>query len=506
MGTGRMAGYGFQHPQADRRIASYPASSAQRYGRHVDDNDYAVILGAGFSRAISHYMPLTDELGQAVIEAAGLSDDPRVPDAGFEPGFTFEEWLSLLADDQPQLSEAENRQNAALFARLKEALATVVGAAEAQAVNAGAPEWLYDLLSVLHYRRTSVITFNYDRLVEVGVATHQLVAVGCQEFAGPGDVLRDMPPLPPVGSRLWGPVKPTFRLLKLHGSIDWWSVPGDDAGATLSREELRSTFGDHRALSEPDRRQLLPGREPFIVPPAATKSPYYRNPMTRELWRAAAEVLQAAPRIAVVGYSLPPADLVMSGMIGTAIRGRDVKFEVVNKDPAGPRDRLVGLGANPDLVTEVGGDSSVADFTAIMCDRASTALVDQVRGLNPEGAAGVALLISWADPRAAQTATRRVSSIGPLDSDGTVELAVDQHPPAYGDATAARYDRAGTSSLGRFATLKDLVGGVGQARGLAVSTPDGGRVRLIASWYESRETGASTRWLALCPAGRQQWA
>jgi len=102
-------------------------------------------------------------------------------------------------------------------------------------------------------------------------------------------------------------------------------------------------------MSDETRRLVLPGREPFIVPPSATKSGYYRNPLTRELWRTAFEALHAAGRISLVGYSLPPADLVMSGMLASAIRGRDVPIEVVNPCPEGPSERLLGLGPSPNI-------------------------------------------------------------------------------------------------------------------------------------------------------------
>jgi hypothetical protein len=65
---------------------------------------------------------------------------------------------------------------------------------------------------------------------------------------------------------------------------------------------------------------VLPGRVPFVVPPSAVKSPYYRNPITREIWLQAAESLRQADRVFVVGYSLPPTDLTFAGMLTDALR------------------------------------------------------------------------------------------------------------------------------------------------------------------------------------------
>lgn len=105
-------------------VVRQPASTVG----NVDGCPGVVILGAGFSRAVNDHMPLTDELGRKAVRLAGLEGDPRVPEFG--QGFTFEEWLSLLADDQPQLSEAANKANGALFARLKESLAEVLTSGE----------------------------------------------------------------------------------------------------------------------------------------------------------------------------------------------------------------------------------------------------------------------------------------------------------------------------------------------------------------------------------------
>jgi hypothetical protein len=36
------------------------------------------------------------------------------------------------------------------------------------------PAWLYELVSVLHRRRATVITLNYDVLIEAAVQTHEI--------------------------------------------------------------------------------------------------------------------------------------------------------------------------------------------------------------------------------------------------------------------------------------------------------------------------------------------
>jgi len=79
-----------------------------------------------------------------------------------------------------------------------------------------------------------------------------------------------------------------FRLLKLHGSLNWYWNPGDESGASVARRDLPGVYGTPLHYTDDDRRRQLPGRGPLIVPPSATKSLYYRNPITREMWQQAA--------------------------------------------------------------------------------------------------------------------------------------------------------------------------------------------------------------------------
>ncbi|MGO9963012.1 MAG: hypothetical protein ACLPUG_06230 [Acidimicrobiales bacterium] len=457
-----------------------------------------VVLGAGFSAAIGQYMPLTDQLGTDAIESAGLVSDPNVPRGPFTKDFSFEAWLSLLADEQPHLSDAQNATNMAIFAKMREAIVSVLASAEQAVVHYDAPDWLYKLLSAWHYLRSTVVSLNYDTLVEIGVHSHRLWGEGTDSRVTVRDVLRDLPPLPYTGTGRWGgPLAPTFRLLKLHGSLDWWWVPSDWTGATLARVDTTSVFGDPQSMSDETRRLVLPGREPFIVPPSATKSGYYRNPLTRELWRTAFEKLHAAERISLVGYSLPPADLVMSGMLVSAVRGRDVPIEVVNPCPDGPHDRLLGLGANPEHLTCIDGADCVAKFADAQCERAARRLTDELRASHLDDFGDASLLFARDNPRLG----RRITGLGTPDADGVLEVFLDQGASG-GDPTSPRFDKAGQPTGEVFPTLRDLVDALGTATRIVIPDANGGVTTLIGAWREYTTTGANTKWVAFAPAGK----
>lgn len=229
------------------------------------------IVGAGFSRAVSKAMPVTSELGPLVLEEAGLLGQPHIPTEF--PGSRFETWLSRLAEPQPHLSAAANAENWATFLRVAAAMASVVSAREFQAASSFPPGWFSELLTMLHYRQATIISLNYDRLVEVGVQSHRFWAEPLRTVTV-SDVLGDLPPrvrpimatppspLIPALSSAAGPSElpalvPTFHLLKLHGSLGWYTAGAREL-ADLRRVDNWSRFGSPVADDEAARRRELP--------------------------------------------------------------------------------------------------------------------------------------------------------------------------------------------------------------------------------------------------------
>lgn len=460
-----------------------------------------LILGAGFSKAISDHMPLTNPLGSQVIKAAGLEDDPRVPASGFDDnGVTFEAWLSTLAEDQPYLTERQNFENRATFSQIVEVLTSILTTAETKAIEAGPPPWFYDLLSAMHYTKATAITFNYDRLVEIGVATQDLMSESLNQLvrARPRDILWDNPPSPQTAGTTYDDMNPalysTFRYLKLHGSLDWWWVPGDVSGATLSRAKILGSFRHPLSLSYQSQCQQFPGREQFVVPPLALKSAYYRNPLARDLWRAAFDALRAADRIALVGYSMPAADLVVSGMLGAKLREGSVPIEIVNPTPQDLPERLKVLGANAAQIEFV---ASVKQFARRFCDRASAEVLASLRAIRPELETDTTLLVARNQPLG--LGARAVSSIGQCESDGTIEIRLDDSE--LPDGPTGRQYVEGSPVERKLPTLAQLLAAATDANRMVVRVDGNTRVPIVGTWRETRESGERPRWLSLTPAG-----
>jgi hypothetical protein len=223
---------------------------------------------------------------------------------------------------------------------------------ERAALGAEVPVLLERLVTCWHELRATVITFNYDTLVER--AATQIVNRNVRHLDPLNQAISTYKLLnnvPPQAERLqmgYGS-SDTMRIIKLHGSLDTFWVPGDASGTTIAR--LGEMHWDARtgATRVPlDLERIMPGRVPFIVPPASAKSALLSNPVTRQLWRTAAEHLARSSRIDIVGYSLPITDLVASAMLAESFRAAQAN-RMLKRASGDPRILVANPVPNPVL-------------------------------------------------------------------------------------------------------------------------------------------------------------
>jgi hypothetical protein len=359
------------------------------------------VLGAGFSRAISHRMPLTDDLGHSVLDSLRDRLPPRLAIADFPRGLNFEEWLSQLAADQPFLSDAENAQNRAAFLLFSEGIASILGDRVNDVLMEDYPEWLLQFVSAAHHSRATVVTFNYDPLVECMVATPTGILGNPSRY---GEVWQGvswtelsggLPSWAPGDARLGSERVETLRLLKLHGSLNWYWRAGDESGVSVARRSLPGHFRKPVPYSEEERRREVPGRSPFVVPPASSKSAYYLNPIIKEMWTQAAERLQGAHQVVIIGYSLPQTDVTFSTMLRQSLLDRDCDVTVVDFNPGPVRQRLLDLGIEGSRIDIIGsGDTAVEEFVDRWTAEQSTKVLEDLGGI---AGGDRSLLMAWGD-------------------------------------------------------------------------------------------------------------
>jgi hypothetical protein len=252
-----------------------------------------------------------------------------------------EQWLSFLADPAPWLGSSEQGRNYALFADVSRAIYEVLTAMEITASVQPAPPWLLTLVAYWQRTNATVITFNYDCLVELAF----LEVMSKQALYWASDLYAI--PISPAAQRVGGPARqrmPAFKLLKLHGSLSWWySGPEAEQSDPIYWTGWRGHFGEgkHDLWPEFGDESLVVDKVPMLVPPAATKTPFYKNRLLAAQWSQAAEALQNAEELVLMGYSAPVTDLTVTTLIATQFKGSTIV--PVNLDKTMP-ERAKKLG------------------------------------------------------------------------------------------------------------------------------------------------------------------
>ncbi len=318
------------------------------------------VIGAGFSRAVSKEMPVTKELFDLCRSAAHdleleVVDDELVMNAFDRWGGNIETWLTWLGSDQPWLSEPGRLRNRAAFGEVAQALGLAILRAENGVLAAAVvPPWLVDLVRAWANRSVTVITMNYDVLIE---KTFEIAS------ASAGAQLYSFKPQSMSGTFRWGGPGPTFRfsLLKLHGSISWYIYPPSESSGSLYGPIYDAELlAEWKPDPEGDVIKRAGARRPLIVPPVLAKDPYFVRPELREQWQLADYALQHAERLFVIGYSLPDADLTMRFLLDRA--HPQCAVSVVDADKAvGQRVETLVSPRKTDL-TFTGRDSVVPEF------------------------------------------------------------------------------------------------------------------------------------------------
>jgi hypothetical protein len=230
----------------------------------------------------------------------------------------FELVLTYLAEDNPWLSEAANLTNRARFLTASRSLARVILAAQADALGDPMPPWIEALIKEWHEKQVTVITFNYDTLVEKAY-TEIISGADHQEIYGI--------PVPDIRSRVsslyGGEPRETFRYLKLHGSVNWcYSGAPSFFGETIYDLHIAGGWGRESAEPEDDLERKAPEKVHLVVPPTTTKSALFNNEIVRSQWRLARSIVEKATTIYCLGYSLPETDQMVRYLLGTVPTGK----------------------------------------------------------------------------------------------------------------------------------------------------------------------------------------
>jgi NAD-dependent SIR2 family protein deacetylase len=175
---------------------------------------------------------------------------------------------------------------------------------------------LLDDPSRRRFRRDSVITFNYDLVLDY--AFYQ-VGVTPDYHLQSGEEDPD-----------WKPTSRTCPLFKLHGSINWGEC--SECGTQLRIGYRKPS--DSPLWYPPQCCPYCRNREqffqPLLVPPSWDKSGH--RDVLAPVWAEALQEMKAAKRICVIGYSMPKSDAFFKYLMALALAENDRLSQLIVVD------------------------------------------------------------------------------------------------------------------------------------------------------------------------------
>jgi len=112
----------------------------------------------------------------------------------------------------------------------------------------------------------------------------------------------------------------TYRILKLHGSINWYY----SAAKEKTAEQIYLFRG---SKEERESKDLVP----VIIPPVLDKTGFFKHSTIKSMWNEAKNLLKNAKKVNIIGYSIPQTDLTVKFMLQSYIP-ENCEATIVNKD------------------------------------------------------------------------------------------------------------------------------------------------------------------------------
>ena len=138
----------------------------------------------------------------------------------------------------------------------------------------------------------------------------------------------------------------TFKLFKLHGSINWFYSGrqmffGEELFCVPCVGGIDGVFDDKDVAN----LQLLKGKCPLIVPPVPDKSDFFQHESLHSMWSQAEIALKKTERVVCLGYSFPEGDSHMIQFLQRSAPEKRIRFEIVDLKRNEERlKEIVGVG------------------------------------------------------------------------------------------------------------------------------------------------------------------
>lgn len=146
----------------------------------------------------------------------------------------------------------------------------------------------------------------------------------------------------------------TYRLFKLHGSIDWYY--------SATKEK---TFQQIYLVKGPRQQRESRDLVPVIIPPVLDKTGFFEHSTIKSMWSETKNLLEGAKKVYIIGYSIPQTDLTVKFML-QSYTTKNCEVTIVNKDNKrrGYFRKLFGERLNEEFIRS--DDNVFEDFVESM--------------------------------------------------------------------------------------------------------------------------------------------
>ncbi len=289
-------------------------------------------------------MPVTKELSGSILTRNKSAKD-LPPEIRGKIKEDVEKALTFLATAKPWLAETENLRHRVWYLEITNVIRYLFLENSRDPSIWGTnrpPKWFDSLIAYWHSNRSTVITLNYDTLIErvastTYEATRRPIPTGhlYPIRLTPATVQGNMQFLDPNENAR---PQDTFKLFKLHGSTNWFysgrsEFFGEELFYTPCNGGLDGVFdiAEGRDTDNVDWCRLG-GKSALIIPPTLDKTVFFQHEALRSMWFQAGQAIRGADRVICLGYSLPKSDLTMVQFLKSCAPTKQIRFEIVNPE------------------------------------------------------------------------------------------------------------------------------------------------------------------------------
>lgn len=258
----------------------------------------AIVLGAGFSKALCKSMPIVSDLFTDIPEKSILSIFVDNLKNQLGDSFDVENCISYILSREIFFTDKEDIE----FYTLKRELLKYI---HMQMKSYKPDNDKMDLMKKFLYycikENVVLITFNYDLFIEkicsylnAGDQTKRkynlVVNYGIKINQSPFNITDEI--------NYCNIIDKDLQLLKVHGSFNWFNIKGSES----------ADINDIVSLADAEVNEIFQNKTPYFIPMSNTKHKYFSGSFYKTIWSKMNYFIKNAENVTFIGYGFPKTD------------------------------------------------------------------------------------------------------------------------------------------------------------------------------------------------------